>query len=427
MNFSQKLFCFSILVGFGLMSCTNTFAETSQQDYNAWLNQLKKEMHEKGISQKTLNTVYAKNYYPSTQKIVKIDRKQNEFVLTTSDYINKVVNPRRVKIAQEKYKEYYPKLKKISKQYGVQPQYIIAFWGVETNFGQNFGGYNVFEALTVLSYDNRRPKFFRQELYNALLIADKQNINIEKMESSWAGAMGNFQFMPSTYNRYAVDFNQDGKIDIWEDFDDAAASAANYLSNLGWDKNTEWGEEVVVPWNFDFSQTGYKKIKKISEWKKLGIKTANQKNLQYADDLSACLIVPEGKKGKIYLVLNNFNNIMQWNRSENYALSIGILADYVRTGQKHQIQMTSIPNKLETKDIILLQKFINEHNYSKQKLSEDGILGSQTKEAIKNIQRKAHLVPDRYPDTVLLNLIKEYNSTLGFKIPVPDKKLSKKK
>lgn len=427
MKFSQKLFCFSMLVSLGLMSCTNTFAGTSQQDYDSWLNQLKKEMHEKGISNKTLDKVYAKNYYPSTQKIVKIDRKQNEFVLSTSEYINRVVNPQRVKTAQEKYKEYYPKLRKISKQYGVQPQYIVAFWAVETNFGQNFGGYNVFEALTVLSYDNRRPKFFKQELYNALLIADKQNIDIEKMESSWAGAMGNFQFMPSTYNRYAVDYNKDGKIDIWGSFDDAAASAANYLSNIGWDKNAKWGEEVIVPWNFDFSQTGYKKMKKISEWKKLGVRRANNKNLQYANNISASLIAPEGKKGKIYLVLNNFDNIMQWNRSENYALSIGILADYIQSGKKYQKQADSLNNRLETKDVILLQKFINEHNYSKQKLSEDGILGSKTKEAIKKIQKEAHLVQDGYPDAVLMSLIKNYDATIGFKIPVPDKKLSIKK
>ncbi len=427
MKFSQKLFCFSMLVSLGLMSCTNTFAGTSQQDYDSWLNQLKKEMHEKGISNKTLDKVYAKNYYPSTQKIVKIDRKQNEFVLTTSEYINRVVNPQRVKTAQEKYKEYYPKLRKISKQYGVQPQYIVAFWAVETNFGQNFGGYNVFETLTVLSYDNRRPKFFKQELYNALLIADKQNIDIEKMESSWAGAMGNFQFMPSTYNRYAVDYNKDGKIDIWGSFDDAAASAANYLSNIGWDKNAKWGEEVIVPWSFDFSQTGYKKMKKISEWKKLGVRRANNKNLQYANNISASLIAPEGKKGKIYLVLNNFDNIMQWNRSENYALSIGILADYIQSGKKYQKQADSLNNRLETKDVVLLQKFINEHNYSKQKLSEDGILGSKTKEAIKKIQKEAHLVQDGYPDAVLMSLIKNYDTTIGFKIPVPDKKLSIKK
>ena len=396
---------------------------SEDSEYGIFLENLKKEMVSRGISKKTVDDVYKESYAVPNNNVVKIDRKQTEFVLTSSDYLNRVVNQKRVQTAQKQYKELYPVLKKIQDKYGVQPHYIVAFWAVETNFGQNFGGFQVIDVLTTLSYDKRRPKFFREELYQALKIIDTWHIDHTKMQGSWAGAMGHFQFMPSTFNAYAVDYNNDNTIDIWHSFEDAAASAANYLSSIGWNKNQEWGQEVSLPWNFDFSQSGRGKIKTIKEWKKLGIKTKGNKKLSLPDELKAAIIVPEGKKGKAYLVLNNFNKIMKWNRSENYALAIGILADYIRTGKTWKESQPNSALRLRTDDILLIQAFIN--RFGGTKVDEDGMLGNKTREAIKKVQKKARLPQDGYPDAVLLNKINNYNPDIGFAVPVPERKLHK--
>lgn len=423
MRFSGHIIGLSALLLFSTAACASSTPQ-APQEYLDWLDNLKQEMVERGISQKTVDKVYEDNYYKPNPEVVKIDRKQAEFALTSTAYLNRVVNKKRVETAQKKYKELYPILKPISDKYGVQPHYIIAFWGVETNFGQNFGGYDVIEALTTLSYDQRRPKFFKEELYQALKIIDTWNIDHTKMQGSWAGAMGNFQFMPSTFNAYAVDYNNDNTIDIWYSLEDAAASAANYLSKIGWNKNQEWGQQVTLPWNFDFKNSGRKNIKTVKEWKKMGVKPLKGQKLP-AEDIKAAVIVPEGKKGNAYLVLNNFNKIMIWNRSENYALAIGLLADYVRTGKTWQPVKENPAVRLRTDDILQIQSFINSLGWFDKKLDEDGMLGTQTREAIKKVQGKAQMPQDGYPDAVLIERIKQYNPEVGFAIPVPPKKLHK--
>lgn len=204
---------------------------------------------------------------------------------------------------------------------------------METDYGRTFGNYHVIEALTVLSYDQRRSKFFRGELYQALKIIDAGNVTVDGMEGSWAGAMGHFQFMPSTFNAYAVDYDRDGKIDIWQNYGDAAASAANYLSKMGWKQNETWGMAVSLPWNFDYAQSGRQTRKTIAEWRKLGVKTESGRRLPLDSKLSTSVIVPEGRRGRAYLVTDNFRKIMNWNRSENYALGVALLADYVKSGK----------------------------------------------------------------------------------------------
>ena len=313
-----------LLCGFLAFSLTSCEASSSQVKSNAetsdsyacWLEELKKEMITKGISKETIDSVYQKDFYKPNPKIVQVDRKQNEFILTATEYLNRVVNKTRTEKAQKNHKELKNTLKKIEKQYGVQSHYIVAFWGVETNFGSNFGGYDVIEALTTLSYDNRRPQFFREELYQALKIIDVWKIDHTKMQGSWAGAMGHFQFMPSTFNVYAVDYDKNNQIDIWHSFEDAAASASNYLSKIGWNKNLEWGMEVTLPWNFDFSVVGRNNTKTVKEWRKLGVKTIKHKDIPISLVEKVSIILPEGKKGTSYLVKQHFLKIMMWNRSD---------------------------------------------------------------------------------------------------------------
>ena len=393
-------------------------------EYLQWLDELKQEMMTRGISKATIDKVYGQNdFYHPQPDAVKHDRRQPEFVLTSAGYLNRLVSKQRAAKAAAKYRELKPQLSKIEAKYNLPAEYIIAFWGAETDFGTTFGGYNVFDALTEMSYDKRRSKFFKNELYYALKIVEEQQLPPEKMQSSWAGAMGNFQFMPTTYDKYAVDFNGNGKIDIWEEFEDAAASAANYLSAIGWEKEIPWGWEVELPWNFDYAQSGRNKAKPLHEWIKQGVKINGLGKV--STDTPAAVIAPDGAKGQVYLVSANFGRIMQWNRSENYALAIGKLADYALSGKKWQPAGYYGHRPLKTDEVVKVQKFINLHSFGK--LDEDGQLGSKTKAAVQDLQKKAHLNADGYPDAQLLHKIAEYTKERGFAPPLPPRKLHKPK
>ena len=414
----------SVLWSLTACASANVTSE-APEEYLVWLDDLKKEMIEKGISKKTIKKVYAQDYYHPAPVAVKKDRKQLEFILTSNDYLNRVVNKIRVEKGQKYYRDLLPVLNKIEAKYNLPAEYVVAFWGVETNFGTNFGGHNVIDALTEMSYDKRRPKFFRKELYNALKIIDDWDVDFTKMQGSWAGAMGHFQFMPSTFNAYAVDFNEDGKIDIWSDFEDAAGSAANYLTTIGWNKQIPWGMQVKLPWNFDYSLTGRNKNLSVEFWNKAGVRTIGGKKISLAKDLKVSIITPEGKNGRAYLITDNFYKIMHWNRSENYALAIGVFADYIKSGKKWQKIPDLGSEKIKISDVLKIQSFINKMGWSK--LDEDGQLGTNTKKAIQQVQKKAKLTQDGYPDYQLLRKINNYNKNVGFAVPVPTRKLHKQK
>ena len=344
-----------VLVGQMLAASAGMAQDVSvPQEYQLWLANLKKEMIEKGIAPQTVETVFAQNYYHPKPEAVDIDRKQIEFVLTSTDYLNRMLSAKKVKEGQQKYRELYPLFHDMEKKYGVPFEFIVAFWGMESNYGKQFGNFNVIEVLTQLSYDKRRPMFFRNQLYQALLMIDKWGVDYTKMDGSWAGAMGHFQFMPSTFNAYALDYNVDGKIDVWHSFEDAAASAANYLSKLGWNDKEPWGMEVSLPWNFDYALSGRKFVKTVREWRDIGVKTVDNKKLKLPSDMKASIIVPEGKKGRAYLVGENFNHILSWNRSENYALAVSMLSDYIKSGQKWSPLKQHQALRLKTDDVTIL-------------------------------------------------------------------------
>ncbi len=419
------LCCFflSFLLSFNLLANTDN---QPPKEWTTWLETLKKEMIAKGISQKTIDEAYkGKNYYHKVSAVVQQDKKQTEFVLTTCNYVNRLVNEARVKEGRKQYKKLNEKYKKTEEKYGVPLYYLTAFWAIETNFGKNKGQYNLIDSLTNLSYKNRRSDFFKNELYNVLKIMDKTELKGDKIRGSWAGAMGHFQFMPSTYNHYAVDGDGDGVADIWDNFSDALASAGNYLSSLGWKKDEPWGKRVSLPWDFDFKISGRKTTKTVAEWKKLGVKSFDESELNFADDMKGSVILPDGRKGPAYLVFGNFKRIMIWNRSDNYALAVAILADYIKHENKKVVPMEASSQYVMNSDEVLkIQKFHNK--LFSPKLKEDGKLGPKTREGIKKIQQKAHLPQDGYPDYQLLNKINNYNG--GFKVfPHPSRKSVKRK
>lgn len=394
--------------------------EEQRQDWNKWLDGLKMEMIEKGISEKTIKKAYKDDYFHEVKDVVLQDKKQAEFLLTSDKYVNRLVNKSKVNLARAKYEGLKDKYQDISDKYGVPLNYLISFWAIETHFGYNKGKYHLIDGLTNLSYKNRRAKFFKKELYNVLKIMDEYELDGDKLKGSWAGAMGHFQFMPSTYNAYAVDFDGDGVADIWDSFDDAIASAANYLSQLGWKKDEPWGEEVLLPWNFDYSLVGPRKYKEVKEWNKIGVRKLNGKRLDLPALASAVITLPEGRHGRAYITLSNFRRIMIWNRSTNYALAIVKLADYIENSYEYKPLKEKTRYMLTNKDILKVQRFSN--RIFKLKLKEDGKLGAQTAKAVKRLQQKWKLPQDGVPDYQLLYRINNFKSWADFRVsPQPRK------
>lgn len=294
--------------------------------FPTWLENLKHEARREGISDKTLNA--ALSGVQPIQKVIDLDRKQPEWKKTFTQYRQMIVNPTRIKTGREMMQAYKKELTEVSRKYGVAPQYLVALWGIETNFGSNTGGFKVVPALATLAWEGRRAEFFKSELMNALKIIDAGHITAADMKGSWAGAMGQNQFMPSSFNAYAVDDNGDGRRDIWNTEKDIFASSANYLKKNGWTPGQRWGRAVRVPPGFPSNLEGREVKKPLSFWASKGITSINGAPLP-SENLMASLIAPDGLDGETFLVYNNYNTIMAWNRSTYFATSVGLLADAI--------------------------------------------------------------------------------------------------
>ena len=329
MRFALKLFSLSLL----LMLASIGHAGASDTSFDSWLANLRAEAKSRGISKNVLDA--ALGGAKPIKRVIELDRKQPEFTMTFAQYMKKIVSDRRIRKAREKLREHDKILTEISKKYGVQKRFIVTFWGVETNFGQYLGSFNVPHALATLAHDGRRSAYFRKELLNALRILEDGHIRPNKMKGSWAGAMGQSQFMPSSFLSYAVDWDGDGKRDIWDTKSDVFASTAYYLSKAGWRDDITWGRAVRIPAGFSLdgknaTELADKKIKmKLNEWAHHGVKSQDGSALPAAN-LTARLVMPAGNNGPAFLVYNNFDSILDWNRSNYYALAIGHLSDQLR-------------------------------------------------------------------------------------------------
>ncbi len=301
-------------------------SENSLPAFETWLAEFKQEAIAQGISEVTVND--ALTDVKLIKRVIKFDRNQPEFKLTFQQYLDRVAPPSRVNRGKKLLQENKALFEKIEQEFGVQSRFIVALWGMETGFGRLTGGFNAPEALATLAYEGRRGAYFRRELLNALRIIDAGHVKAKDMQGSWAGAMGQTQFMPSTFLSYAVDFNQDGKINVWRDKADALASGSNYLAKVGWQGDQTWGRKVQLPADFDKSLADMKIIKRISEWQAVGVRKENGANLPKRD-LEASIIILDDGVGPAYMVYENFRAIMHWNRSKNFATSVGILADRI--------------------------------------------------------------------------------------------------
>jgi len=300
---------------------------TEDKVFQIWKSDLKKEAITLGVKNDTFDKVFST--VRIIDKVIELDRRQPERKITFQEYLNKALSFKRIKLGREKYINYKKELDAVSKKYNVQGRFIVAIWGVETNYGSYTGKFPLISSLTTLAFDGRRSKLFRKQLLDALIIIEKENINLHEMLGSWAGAMGQSQFMPSSYIRYAQDYDNDGIKDIWNSHLDIFASIANYLKSYDWDNSKTWGREVIIKEkDFDKLNLDDLKNKSLNHWKTKGVKKSNGEELPHVDIL-ATLIMPDGFKGKKFLVYNNFKIIKKYNNSNYYALSVGLLSDGV--------------------------------------------------------------------------------------------------
>lgn len=291
-----------------------------------WKISLKEDMLAQGADSALVTEILnSLKYLP---KVIKLDRHQPEGRMTHEEYLTKVIPPWKVKRARKEYKENLIKLKVAEDKTGVPAHYIVSLWGKETNFGTITGNYSVPSALATLAFDGRRAKFFRKELMAAVKILAQGHIELENMKGSWAGAMGNCQFMPSSFLQFAVDANNDGKKNIWSDKDDIFASMGNYLSRYGWDKTKTWGRQVSIERSFKDYKIGKKHAAPLAQWQQNGVRRMDGSDLPTAN-INAYMIAPGGENGRIYLVYPNFDIIMKWNRSHYFATGVGFLADRI--------------------------------------------------------------------------------------------------
>ena len=303
-------------------------AKAIAEEFNTWLDTLKIEARSKGISQSTIES--SLSGIKPIPRVIELDRKQPEFTLTFKEYLRRVVSDRRIRIGKAKLVEHEKLLTEISIKYGVQPRYIIALWGIETDFGRITGGFPVISSLATLAYDGRRSKFFRKELFLALKIVDKGHITAKDMLGSWAGAMGQNQFMPSSFHAYAVDYNRDGSKDIWKTLPDIFASIANYLSKSGWQGDQTWGRAVRLPDKFSSKLLGRKIKKGLNQWHELGVRKLSGKDLPKRNLISSIIRPEKGMVGPAFVVYHNYGVILKWNRSNYFATAVGTLSDKIK-------------------------------------------------------------------------------------------------
>lgn len=368
-----------------------------ERAFKAWLEQFKPKAVSSGISPQTVD--YAFSHIRLNAKVLELDRRQPEFTQTFWGYFNRAVTPWRIEQGQKFYQQHRPLLDAVTKKYGVPGRFLVAFWGLETNYGNYTGNINIIESLATLSFDERRSAFFQKQLIAALKILDKQVVPFEEMKGSWAGAMGQCQFMPTNYLRYAVDGDGDGKVDLWHSLPDVFHSMGNFLKALGWHKEETWGREVHLPKGFDLALADGKTKRPLNEWRKMGIHLADGRPLPNVD-IKAALLLPSDYRGPFFLVYPNFYVIKRWNNSNNYALAVGHLADRIVGLPPLSVTQPADDQPLSKMQTQQIQQHLKNKGYTIGKV--DGIAGSQTRQAIRQFQKQNRLPADGQPTAHLL-------------------------
>ncbi len=353
----------------------------------------------RGVSRKTFDAAMG-GFHP-LESVLKLTRAQPEFVSTAADYVNKRVDDRKAGQGQGMRAEWKQTLAAISERYGVQPEIVLAIWGIETNFGGFMGSTNTVHGLATLAHAGYRADFFGSELITSLEILEAGHVTPKKMVGSWAGAMGHPQFMPSSFMKYAVDFKGDGHKDIWGSVPDALASTANYLKAFGWRSGETWGYEVSLPRGFNYNNVWNGASGTLREWSDIGVRRANGKPFPRETDI-ASLYMPMGGNGPVFAVLPNFGVIKRYNNSDSYALAVGHLADRI-LGSKGFIAAWPNDTPIKASQRAELQTRLTRRGYDIG--AADGIIGPKTRAAIMDFQARAGLTPDGHVSGNLLKAL----------------------
>lgn len=320
---------------------TSVLAEQkTQADFDVYVAALKKEALEKGYDEALVDQALATAKFK--KKVISADKNQPEVKETLETYLPKRVPQWKIDRARKLYKENQDVLEKVAKEYGVQARFIVALWGLESNFGKIQGGHSVIASLVTLAFDGRRETMYKNQLWAALDILKEGHITLDKFKGSWAGAMGQTQFMPTSFNAYAVDYNGDGRKDIWTTEEDAFASIANYLKQAGWNDDLTWGRQVKLPEGFDNSNILKRGTKtrsqwleywkeserSLADWQAIGVRKMDGSDLPNVD-VTAAMVMPDDVNGRMYLAYDNYKALMHWNRSYYFATSVGYLSDRI--------------------------------------------------------------------------------------------------
>lgn len=354
-----------------------------------------------GVSRQAFDASFA-SYAPISQ-VMELTRKQPEFSQTVQQYIDKRVTAAQASKGAAMRGEWAQTLAGAQQRFGVQPEVVLAIWGMETNFGGFMGGNNTIHALATLTEGGYRSSFFRKELLTALRIVSDGHIAPNQMVGSWAGAMGHTQFMPSSFMAYAIDYNGDGRKDIWNSVPDALGSTANYLNAFGWRPGETWGYEVKFPAGFDFARARQMDKATLSQWQQMGISRVSGRAFPRGGDM-ARLYMPAGASGPAFLLLPNFDVIKRYNNSDSYALAVGHLADRIIGGGSFATPWPAGDYALSKAQRTEVQSLLSRAGYDVG--TPDGVVGPKTRAAVMAFQARAGLPADGHVSGLLLDRLK---------------------
>lgn len=371
--------------------------------FDVWRSNFRREALDAGVPADLFDRVF-RGMEPDPA-IIRADQSQPEFTRPVWEYLDGALSPQRIANGRRLLTQHEQTLSAIEQRYGVDRHILVAIWGLESNFGSNMGDRHVIRSLATLAFEGRRPTFAHAQLLAALDILERGDIDPDRMLGSWAGAMGQTQFIPTTYNSYAVDFDGNGKRDIWNSAADALASAANYLNASNWQAGQPWGVEVRLDQGFDYSLADMTVRKPVSEWSSLGVNDANGRPLNPAmAEQSGSLILPTGHRGPAFLVFGNFRSILRYNNSTSYALAIGLLAERFQGHGQIQASWPKDDKPLSRTDRHELQQLLQDGGFEPGGV--DGIIGANTREAIRRFQQSLGLPADGYATVALLEKLR---------------------
>lgn len=392
-----------------LVAAVSAAPQSARADasFQRFVDRFQDDARRAGISRETYRRAFA-GVGPDAEVLKRADH-QPEFTKPIWEYLESAVSPTRIRNGREMLRKYGSVLARLEERYGVDRHVILAIWGMETAYGSYKGDKYTIEALATLAWRGSRQRFGRQQLLAALKILQNGDTSRKRMIGSWAGAMGHTQFIPTTYQAYAVDWNGDGRRDIWDTIPDALASTANYLKVSDWRPGETWGYEVELPRGFNYALASTSTVKTLDAWMRLGVRRAYGKSFPRPDD-RASIILPAGAHGPAFAVINNFRSILRYNNSTSYGLAVGHLADRIRDPDfpgfskpwPKEYRPLSRDQRFELQTLLARRGFLNGE--------VDGVIGSGTRGSIRAYQRARGLIVDGYPSVKLLEVLKRESS-----------------